>query len=211
MIRGKFIVLEGPDGVGKTTQCQQLVHWLNENHEPAVLTQGLGGSTFLGDTLRTLMLQPNSEGMACGTRVYLSLADRRQHLVDFVGPALADGVHAVCDRGWLSNVVYQGWAGGYGWRTVHDLEYEAASGNCSTALLWPDLTLVLGCDGALGRAQDPNYFEGLGAEFAQRLVEGYREVAICKGLPWIDASQSPAAVFSDILAHVTALLEEPVA
>src|SRR4051794_2636421 len=108
---GHFIALEGPDGGGKTTQAARLVAWLRERC-PNVVACRDPGETTLGEQLRSILLSRSSTRIGIRAEMLLYMASRAQMVDDVIRPALEAGAIVVSDRYLLSNVVYQGYAGG---------------------------------------------------------------------------------------------------
>lgn len=105
-MRGKFIVVEGPDGTGKTTLVNNLTNALNARGIDAIKTREPGGSSIGGDIRRLLF--DKTHRMDNLTNALLVSAERRHHLLTVVEPYLAGGTWVVCDRYVLSTLVYQG-------------------------------------------------------------------------------------------------------
>jgi dTMP kinase len=133
---GFFLVLDGPDGAGKTTQVARLAHWLGEGGKPVVTCRDPGG-TALGDRLRSVLLERGTTSICLRAEMLLYMAARAQLVDEVIAPALAAGHVVISDRYLLANIVYQGSAAGL-------LEEEIALvGMVATSGLLPDLTLVL--------------------------------------------------------------------
>jgi dTMP kinase len=133
---GFFLVLDGPDGGGKTTQARRLADWLKERGFDVVTCRDPGG-TALGDRLRSILQDRVTVPLSMRAEMLLFMASRAQLVEDAIRPALSAGKVVVSDRYLLSNIVYQGSAGGL-------LEEEIAMvGLVATAGLLPDLTIVL--------------------------------------------------------------------
>jgi dTMP kinase len=133
---GLFLVFDGPDGGGKSTQLLRLKTWLLECGFECVTCRDPGG-TPLGDRLRTILLDRESVPISMRAEMLLYMASRAQLVEDVIAPALAAGRIVISDRYLLANIVYQGTAGGL-------LEEEIAMvGIIATAGLLPDLTIVL--------------------------------------------------------------------
>lgn len=161
--KGLFIVFEGGDSVGKSTQVRMLVAWLQEQqiayrhtHEP--------GDTWLGAEIRRLVLEHASGDVAPWAEALLYAADKAQHLYEVVRPALAAGEVVVCDRYVDSMLAYQG-AG-----RVLDLEQVRQVARWATDGLRPDLTVLLDADPAeaVESIRDKDRLESAGAEFHRR-------------------------------------------
>src|SRR5262249_44114853 len=108
---GFFLVLDGPDGGGKTTQAARLADWLR-GHGLDVVTCRDPGGTALGNRLRGIVLDPGSLPIALRAEMLLYMAARAQLADEVIAPALAAGRTVVSDRYLLANVVYQGAGGG---------------------------------------------------------------------------------------------------
>jgi dTMP kinase len=169
--RGRFIVFEGVDGVGKSTQAARLAARLG-----AVLTRE-PGSTALGVQLRALLLDPAVE-IGDRAEALLMAADRAQHAATVLAPALAEGRDVVCDRYAGSSVASQGY--GRGLRPEEGRSWSL----WATEGLQPDLVVLL--DGRSHRAAaDDDRFEGAGGGFRDRVAEGFRAQAACEPARWV--------------------------
>ena len=135
-MRGKFIVFEGGDGVGKSTQAALLVAWLTGRGIPHLQTRQPGG-TELGGRLRSLVLDPASGDVAPRAEALIYAADKAQHVMEVVEPALREGLVVVSDRYVDSMVAYQGAGRHLEMGEVEQLASWATSG------LRPDLTILL--------------------------------------------------------------------
>jgi dTMP kinase len=164
-----FFSLDGPDGAGKTTQLGRFVAWLErQGHE--VVTCRDPGSTWLGDQLRQILLNPGSGAVGSRSEMLLFMAARAQLVDEVIRPALNRGQTVVSDRFLLANVVYQGWAGGLDPATLWEV------GRVATGGLLPDLTLVLDLppEAAAGRLQRSlDRMESRGPEYRCRVREGF--------------------------------------
>jgi dTMP kinase len=133
---GLFLVLDGPDGGGKSTQAPRLADWLRASGFDVVACRDPGG-TALGDRLRSILQDRETVPLSMRAEMLLYMASRAQLVEDVIAPALAAARIVISDRYLLSNIVYQGTAGGL-------LEEEIAMvGLIATAGLLPDLTIVL--------------------------------------------------------------------
>ena len=136
MIRGKFITLEGGEGVGKTTNLAFIKDYLQQRNIPVVVTREPGG-TVLAEKIRHLLLDKDSEAISEQAELLLVFAARAQHIKHVIEPALTRGEWVLCDRFTDATYAYQG--GGRNMRisTIEWLE-NLVQGN-----LRPDLTLLL--------------------------------------------------------------------
>ncbi len=131
---GRFIVFEGGEGAGKTTQLQELATRLLKSRREIVLTREPGG-TMLGRRIRELVLD-KTLAVSPRTEALLFAADRATHVETIIRPALARGAVVLCDRYVDSSIAYQGAGRGLG-RTVEIVSAWATDG------LKPDLTVLL--------------------------------------------------------------------
>lgn len=178
MTRGRFVVIEGGDGSGKSTQARRLASWLRRQGITVVETFEPGAGA-LGAVLRDLLLH-GTEPVSPEAEALLMAADRAQHVAVEIEPALARGDWVVCDRFVPSSLVYQGVVRGLGVDVVEQLSEVAAAG------LVPDLVLVLDVSDAVGdarRADETDRMEREGAEFHRAVRAAYRALAETRG--WI--------------------------
>jgi dTMP kinase len=167
-----FLVVEGVDGSGKSTQAALLAAWLQAAGRRVVLTREPGG-TALGERLRETILHGT---VACAPRAELLLiqAARAQHVEEVIAPALRDGVTVVSDRFTPSSLAYQGFGRGVPLEEIRAVNAVATQG------VTPDLTLIIDVplEAALARiGARQDRFEGEGRAFLQRVVDGYRTLA----------------------------------
>jgi len=141
-LRGKFIVLDGPDGCGKTTQVKLLEEHLKKKGVEVVTTHDPGG-TAIGDKIRKLV-KYGSKDIDVRTEVMLFMASRAQLAADVIEPALKKGKTVLCDRYISSTCAYQG-AGGYSIQKILEV------GRFAVGNTWPDLTVVLDLPPKKGR------------------------------------------------------------
>ena len=190
-----FISLEGVDGSGKSTQARLLVEALGEG---TVAIREPGG-TEAAERIRELLADPALE-LEPLAELMLFLAARADLTERVIRPALEEGRTVVADRFSDSSVAYQGAARGLGVGEVIGLCEAATDG------LWPDLTLLLRIDPAvgLGRAAGDDRFEQEGLELQQAVAEAYEEIAVIASdrVAVIDASGSVEEVHERVLGAV---------
>jgi dTMP kinase len=208
--RGRFVVLEGIDGCGKTTQLEALRTWLPSSGLLApgaqlIVTREPGG-TALGSALRQLLLHPPGEAapepMA---ELLLYAADRAQHLEQVIRPALAVGHWVLSDRFSGSTAAYQGYGRGLDLPTIAQLEQLATGGLAPDLTLWLELPLAESLRRRGARSADR--IEASGEAFLQRVADGFAALARERGWRRVDATQLPdqvAASCRSLLAGLAA-------
>ena len=154
MIRGKFITLEGGEGVGKTTNIDFIKDHLEQHHIPVVVTREPGG-TELAEKIRRLLLDPDSEEICEHAELLLMFAARAQHIKHVIEPALTQGNWVLCDRFTDATYAYQGGGRNMKISTIECLE------NLVQGSLRPDLTLLLDAPVDIGiqRAKNRGAFD----------------------------------------------------
>lgn len=162
-----FVSLEGPDGVGKTTQAALLAERLRGLGLEVVQCREPGG-TELGERVRTILLDP-AVTMGDRAEALLFAAARAEITQEVIAPALARGAWIVCDRFIDSSLVYQGIARGLGIDPIRDVSLFATGG------VLPARTLVL--HGVDRRDDEPDRMEAAGADFHARVAAGFLELA----------------------------------
>ena len=162
-----FVSLEGPDGVGKTTQAALLAERLRAVGLEVVQCREPGG-TELGERVRAVLLDPQVT-MGDRAEALLFAAARAEITQEVIVPALERGAWVVCDRFIDSSLVYQGIARGLGIEPILDVSLFATGG------VLPARTLVL--HGVDRRDDEPDRMEAAGADFHARVDEGFLELA----------------------------------
>ena len=203
MAKGKFIVIEGVEGAGKSRQCALLKEALSAEGVPTVLTREPGG-VVLAEKLRALILDPMYSPDAI-TELYLYSAARREHLVKEVFPALEEGKVVICDRFIYSTLAYQG----YG-REL-DLEYVRKVNERTIAPLKVDLGLFLDVSpeegfARKGGADKTDRLEREDISFFNRVYYGFKEMCKTGELTAIDSSGKKEQTAQNILRAVRRVL-----
>lgn len=168
--RGLFVVIEGPEGAGKSTQIARLARRMQEHGRDPLLTREPGG-TLAGDAIRTVLLDPVQQ-ISPLAEFLLYSASRAQLVETTIAPALRSGRDVVCDRFTSASVAYQGYGRGLDLELIEDLNRRVTGG------LRPDLTVLLDIEPAAGLSRaasrsSHDRLEAAGLEFHQRVREGF--------------------------------------
>lgn len=200
---GRFIVLEGGEGAGKSTQVALLSGWLAEAGIDHRLAREPGG-TVVGEAIRSVVLEQPDLEMSPETELFLILAARAAFVRDVVRPALAEGKVVVADRYALSTLAYQGVARGL------DLDGVRGAIRLATGGLEPDLYVVLDVpaeEGALRQRRGglpPDRIEKEGGAFLARVREAYLQLAGSEGRVVVVDGQGPP---EEVHVRIRKLLE----
>ena len=192
-----FVVFEGGEGAGKSTQMSALVKWLEARGEEVITTREPGG-TAIGSRLREILLDPVAAGMDPRTEALLYAADRAQHVAEVIRPALAQGKIVVSDRFLDSSLAYQGVARGLGVQQIYDISAWATDG------LVPDLVFYLDLDPDAGLArvgEERDRMEQEDDDFHRRVGAAYLELTrrFPERFVVLDARRGPAEIHADVV------------
>ena len=200
---GKFIVLEGPDGSGKTTQIGRIETYLRERGADFISTREPGG-VQVAEKIRSVILDVDN-AMSGLTECLLYAAARREHLIQKVIPALEQGKTVICDRYVMSSLSYQGYGRELG-EAVLDINKRAI--NVNGIEYWPKMNIYLDVTPEVGLQRIHAKHAGreikrldLEAEdFHRRVREGYLQLMdeYAGQCTMIDASRNEEAVFAEI-------------
>jgi dTMP kinase len=168
----RFIVFEGGEGAGKSTQSSALADYLRARGHGVVCTREPGG-TPAAEAIRAVLLDPANAGLDDRAEALLFAAARGDHAARVIRPALERGEIVISDRYLDSSVAYQGVARGLGADRVAELSLWATGG------LVPDLTIVLDVDPALGLARvvGPDRLESEPLEWHARVRQAFLDIA----------------------------------
>jgi len=171
---GKFIVFEGIEGAGKTSQIQQTSDWLRTWLAQEVLITREPGGTPLGEQLREVLL---ADAWVYDTpELLLYAADRAQHIQEFIQPALNQGKIILCDRFTDSTVAYQGYGRGLNLELIDQLNQIATQGIQSDLTLWLDVEVETGLERMRQRAS-ADRIEKADLAFHCRVKQGFENLA----------------------------------
>jgi dTMP kinase len=172
--RGRLIVLDGPDGAGKSTQVKLLAERLEQQGLRVQLLREPGG-TSAGEEIRKLVLEQRQHDLSPLAETFLFQAARAQLIEAVIKPTLATGTWIICDRFTLSTLVYQGLAGKVGRKPIEVLSETATAGVKPDRyiVLWVPLTT--GIERRAARANDR--MESKGDAFLSAVSKGFRSEA----------------------------------
>lgn len=202
---GTFVVFEGGDGVGKSTQIHAVRQWLARDEHEIVVTREPGG-TQLGSSLRELLL--HGDHVAPRAEALIFAADRAHHVESVVRPALARGAVVLADRYQDSSIAYQGAGRDLDAREIAGLSTWATGG------LVPDLTILLDLDPQVGRARrgpGGDRLEQEAQQFHERVRAGFLELAAAEADRYlvVDAGLPTGEVTALICDRLSTLLQVP--
>ena len=191
-LAGKFIVFDGPDGSGKSTQMRRFMHWCREGGVVVKEVREPGG-TSIGEQIRQVLLDTDNECMTIQCEMLLYMASRAQLVEQEIVPSLGRGELVVADRFVSATLAYQGAAGGLPKEWIQQVAEVAVSGN------WPDLTLIMDVDDetAAGRLNPLlDRMELKGKNFHSKVREGFLDQvrAMPERYCVIDSTQSEDTV-----------------
>jgi len=174
--KGRFISVEGGEGVGKSTQCAFILELLKSFDIDAILTREPGGSDG-ADQIRQLLVTGSEDRWDPLSETLLLFAARRDHVNRTIIPALERGVWVICDRFYDSTVAYQGYGHGM------DLDFLSGLNDRVNGGLEPEITFVLDAPSQLGvaraleRGGTENRYEKFISEFHERARQGFIKLA----------------------------------
>ncbi len=218
-LSGRFIVFDGPDGSGKSTQFARFAEWCRTGGVDVVEVREPGG-TAIGEQIRTVLLSPANSEMDLFSEMLLYMASRAQLLAERIRPALAKGQFVLADRFVSSTLAYQGAGGG--------MTREAIMAVAAIAVgeTWPDLTVIFDVDeataakrlvGGSAKKRRPaadelglfaDRMESQDAEYRRRVREGYLDQARREPAKYliIDGSKDADTVFGALIEGLRRIL-----
>jgi dTMP kinase len=201
---GRFIVVEGIDGSGKSTVAARVADELARRGRKVLRTREPGG-TPLGEKIRALLLDARNSEMLPFTELFLYMASRAQLVDEIIRPSLRKGIDVVCDRYYYSTAAYQGAAGRVGIPTVLSVAEKIAK------FQRPDLVALLDLDPAVARRREGirnDRVESKGLEYQKRVRAGFLRLARRdrSRVRVIDADRPADDVFRDVRKAVDRVL-----
>jgi len=202
-LAGRFLVLDGPDGGGKSTQLEMLADQLRASGLEVLSVREPGG-TAIGEKIRGILLDRRHDDMAVVCEMLLYMASRAQLVAQRIVPALAAGQCVLADRFVWSTIAYQGAAGA-------DVEAIRQVAQVAVAGAWPDLTVILDLPAEAGLARlkrDKDRLEQRDQDYHRRVRQSYldqaRQAGDCAAV--IDASAGPDQVQQALRGAIEAWL-----
>ncbi len=200
-MKGKFIVIEGIDGCGKTTQIDEISRWLPTSGlmgggSKLIKTREPGGS-LLGKKLRNLILENNKNNKPSSlAELLLYSADRAEHVSKIISPALEKEDWVISDRFADSTLAYQGYGRNINLEIIKNIESIVCQGE------QPDLTIFLEitAEESILRRKNivPDRIESEGINFLKKVNEGFKLIAKEKNWKVISATQNINAITNEI-------------
>nr|WP_206693589.1 dTMP kinase [Glutamicibacter sp. FBE19] len=205
-----FIVFEGGDGAGKSTQVALAQQWLETRGSKVITTREPGG-TQISEALRSLVLEHGHGDIDSRTEALIYSAARAAHVQQVITPALAAGTHVICDRFVDSSLAYQGIGRALGIESVAGINHFATNG------LKPDATIILDISAADGRARRIAAGGGVEAadrleaepdDFHERIRQAFLELASLEPDRYLvlDANSSVEDLHHAVTTHLAGLL-----
>jgi dTMP kinase len=200
-MRGKFIVIEGIDGCGKTTQIEEISKWLPKsgliNKESKLITTREPGGSLLGKKLRGLILDNHDNNKPSSlAELLLYSADRAEHVSKVISPALNNNNWVISDRFSDSTLAYQGYGRKIDLEIIKKIESIVCQGE------YPDMTFFLEIspkESILRRKNEiPDRIESEGIKFLEKVNEGFKIIAKEKNWKVISASQNIKTISNQI-------------
>lgn len=208
LLHGRFLVFDGPDGSGKSTQIERFSAWCRTHGVKIEIVREPGG-TAIGEAIRRVLLDPAHEEMTVRAEMLLYMASRSQLVRERIRPALDAGSMVLADRFISSTLAYQGTAGGLSAEEIMDVGRVATDG------IEPDLVVIFDVNEETRRSRmgkEKDRIERKSAEFHARVRDGYLSQARrdpSRHLV-IDASASEEEVFNALIEGIEAQFESRV-
>jgi dTMP kinase len=198
--KGIFIVFEGGEGIGKSTQAKLLKAWLEQEGESVVLSREPGGSD-LGIEIRKILLSHSTGEISPRAEALLYAADRAHHVFSVIRPALAAGDVVISDRYFDSSIAYQG-AG----RILEPNEVARIS-RWATESLFPTLTIIidLPAEIGLGRLHSKDRLESQPIDFHERVRQEFIQLSLLDPERYfvVEGNQSIEEIHTEIISRVS--------
>jgi dTMP kinase len=202
MNRGRYIVIEGGEGVGKSTQTELLISRLIENGIEAVYMQEPGSTPFATELRKIIKHGPARTAKAN----VLTFNAARAETVEQIEQALSEGKWVVADRSFLSTICYQGYGEGQDIEAIRSICDYAVGQTRPGLIVILEVSPEVAADRLGARAKGGDYFEDMESQFHDRLREGYRQEAARDGYPLVNGEGEREEVLERVWKHVEPLI-----
>jgi len=205
-VKNKFITFEGPEGSGKSTVMKAVEKALKKNNIDVVTTREPGGIA-ISEQIRDVILDVKNTEMDARTEALLYAASRRQHIVEKVWPALAQGKVVLCDRFIDSSLAYQGFGRKLGLETVMDVNKFAIEQSIPDLTIFIDIPPSVGLKRVFGNHREINRLDLESIAFHERVYEGYQALIsrYPERIKVVDGNRGIDAVVKDALSLINGL------
>lgn len=200
--KGKFIVVEGLEGAGKTTAMQAIRDYLDSKNQSLVITREPGG-TRVGELVRSMIIEEvPGESLDGRTELLLLYAARVQHVTQIIKPALHQGDWVLSDRFELSTIAYQGGGRGIDLSLIYQISDICLQGFAPDITFFLDIKPEVGLHRVSQRGKSDR-MESESLDFFHKVYQAYHQaIAQMQGIIVIDASQPLPIVQKSIIAHL---------
>lgn len=201
---GRIVFLDGPDGVGKTTQTRELASYLEARGHTVYITR-VNGGTEIGEALRNVFLSHSPRPVA--TDVYIAMA-LNAALAEKVNTKKAEGIFVLIDRSPASIIAYQGFGSGYNTeKAVEAAKTSFAMYNYDAVLCYEaPIDVLFAHQQSRPVAENSDYFASKPDDYLQKVIEGYHYAARTLNMPIIDATGSVEEVRDRTMHELSQLL-----
>jgi dTMP kinase len=205
-MRGLFISIEGVEGAGKSTQLNNIKHYLESIGKAVLVTREPGG-TELGEHIRSLLLTPSDSPMAIDTELLLMFAARAEHVNKVINPALERGEWVISDRFTDATYAYQGGGRGIDVDRISQLAEWTLQGMQPDLTLLFDLPVEIGQQRVISRNEGIDRFEQEKVDFFYKIRTAYLELARThsRRIKVIDSSRTVDVIEQELIALLSKL------
>lgn len=204
--QGKYIVIEGPDGTGKTTQADLLQNYLEKQGTTTLHVKEPGGSP-MGEAIRSVILNGSLDRSPM-TNLLLFTANRHELWFNKIKRELAAGHNVIATRNYWSSLVFQGYAEGMSLDVIRAVTATFTE----DAYMHPDISIILTFHDETerkrriaerGTLENADPFESRPDEFQQKILDGYTKLAASENISNVDASGS----IKEVQQHIRTIVE----
>ena len=200
---GRFLVFEGIDGSGKSTQIEMLSNFLKSQKQKVFVTREPGGTEF-GEKCRKLFLTERLDGL---TEAYLAFASRNEHILQKIKPALRLGQWVLCDRFSDSTIAYQGYGRGVETNFLREMATNIEKQLSEMRIIYVNTSLETCLERIEKRGGVKDKFDTASKIFYEKVIYGYSNIVKERGdnITQVDGNDEIEKVFNKILQSVPEL------